>query len=387
MTSTADVIIIGAGVQGIGLAFHLAKAGAGSIVVLEKKHVAAGPTAKSGAMIRPLFSQEIYIRLVLEATRAFEHWDHVYGGDPGFVQKGFFRITDTLEVDRLGGDLQLMQRLGVPFQRVPHNDLSLYSPSSEFRGDETGLLLTKSGYADPIKTTNSLAAAAIRCGVVIKEGVRVTGIEVCGGQVQAVTTDAGRIATKLIVNCAGAWSDRVAAMVGVTLPIAIHRIPTTLYHRPLRLRDEGPILSDGVNQVYVRASGDSFLRAAAFGWSHDPVDPDLYDETISRKQHDSLRTLVDRRCTAMRKTPSAGGFAAIYDMTPDAHPIVGPIGDVAGFWCNCGWSGNGFASGPIVGRHLAAQILHGESEIDLSPFAWPRVGDLTPRPDLAWVSR
>ena len=111
MKSTADIVIIGAGVQGVGLAFHLAKAGAGAIVVLEKQHVAAGPTAKSGAMIRPLFSQEIYIRLVLQATTAFEHWDDVYGADPGFVQKGFFRITDTLDVDRLGGDLPLMEQL------------------------------------------------------------------------------------------------------------------------------------------------------------------------------------------------------------------------------------------------------------------------------------
>lgn len=387
MKSTADVVIIGAGVHGVGLAFHLASAGAGSIVVLEKKHVAAGPTAKSGAMIRPLFSHAVYIHLVMEATTMFEQWHDCVGGAAGFVQKGFFRITDSLEVDRLGGDLELMKQLGVPYELISHDELSHYAPTSEFRGEEIGLLLPKGGYADPIRTTKSLAAAAARLGVDIVEGVSVTSIDVDGGRVQAVATDAGRIATSLVINCAGSWCDRIAAMVGVTLPIAIHRTPTSLYRRPESMRDEGPILSDGVNQVYVRAAGDVYLRAAHFGWTPDPVDSDDYDETISRQQHDGLRTLVDRRCAVMRTTPSAGGFSAIYDMTPDAHPIVGKVGEVAGFWCNCGWSGNGFASGPVVGRHLAAQIMGCESDIDLSAFAWPRPTDATPRPDVEWIYR
>ena len=387
MKSTADIVIIGAGVHGAGLALHLARAGAGSIAVLEKKHVAAGPTAKSGAMIRPLFSDAVYIQLVMEATTMFEQWGDRVGGDAGFVQKGFFRITDSLDLDRLGGDLGLMRRMGVPFELVPRDQFSTYAPTSEFRDAETGILLPKAGFADPISTTRSLAAAAARMGVDVVEGVGVTGIETHGGRVQAVATDAGRIATGLVVNCAGSWCDRIAAMVGVSLPIAIHRTPTALYHKPPRITEEGPIFSDGVNQVYLRAAGDSYVRAAHFGWSPDPADPDDYDETISRPQHDRLRALVDRRCAAMRSTPSAGGFSAIYDMTPDAHPIVGPVGEVDGFWCNCGWSGNGFASGPVVGRHLATQIIGGKSDIDLSAFAWPRPADATPRPDVEWIYR
>ena len=107
MKSIADIVIIGAGVHGAGLAHHLARAGAGSIVVLEKKHVAAGPTAKSGAMIRPLFAHAVYIQLVMEATAMFEQWDDRVGGDAGFVQKGFFRITNSFELDQLGGVYQI----------------------------------------------------------------------------------------------------------------------------------------------------------------------------------------------------------------------------------------------------------------------------------------
>ncbi|RYE10703.1 MAG: FAD-binding oxidoreductase [Hyphomicrobiales bacterium] len=385
--TSADIVIVGAGLHGAALAYHLARAGAKNIVVLEKRHIAAGPTAKSGAMIRPLFSDATYIRLVLEATAMFEQWDDIVGGDAGFVKNGFFRITDSLDTDRLGGDLDLMRQLGVPFELIANADLARIAPACVFEGNESGVLLGDGGFADAIKTTETLVAAARRLGVRFIEDALVTGIETSGGRVQAVTTATGRIATGLVVNCAGAWGDRVAAMVGVTLPIEIHRVPTALYRKPQSMRVAGPIVSDGVNQVYLRDAGESYFRAARFGWVADRVDPDTYDETIGRDHHDEVRRLVERRVPEMRRTPSVGGFSAIYDMTPDGHPIIGRIGDVDGFWCDCGWSGNGFASAPASGRHLATRILGGTSEVDLSAFAWPRPVDSVSRPDVNWVLR
>ena len=102
MISTADIVIIGGGLHGASLAFHLALAKAGKIVLLEKKFLASGPTAESGAMIRPLFTEAAYVQLVLEATRMFEHWDEYVGGNAGFVQHGFLRITNSLDADVLG---------------------------------------------------------------------------------------------------------------------------------------------------------------------------------------------------------------------------------------------------------------------------------------------
>lgn len=385
--ATADIVIVGAGVHGTSLAYHLAKAGAGSITVLEKKYAAAGPTAKSGAMIRPLFTEEVYIRLVLEATELFKHWDDAVGGDAGFVRNGFFRITEGLDRPTLGGDLELMTRLGAPFELIAPADLPRLAPAYVYTGTESGVLLPDGGFADAIKTTETLVAAAKRLGVTFIEDAAVTGIETADGRVQAVVMQSGRIATSLVVNCAGAWGDRVAAMVGVALPIEIHRVPTVLYRKPEALRAPGPILSDGINQVYLRDAGESYLRAARFGWVADRVDPDTYDQTIGRDQHDDVRRLVEERVPAMRRTPSVGGFSAIYDMTPDGHPIVGPVGEIEGFWCDCGWSGNGFASAPAVGRHIAARIIGGTSEIDLSDFEWPRRVDATARPDISWVVR
>ena len=172
MTTTADFVIIGGGVHGCSLAFHLAKENIGHVVLLEKKHIAAGPTAQSGAMIRALFDAKIYVDLVMASTRMFEQWNELIGGDAGFVQDGFLRIADSLDAQALGG--------------------------------EVGLLFPKGGYADPFRTTVELAATARRHGAEIHEDISVTGIEIQLGRIAAVDSTQARTAPPLIVNCAGA---------------------------------------------------------------------------------------------------------------------------------------------------------------------------------------
>ena len=387
MTPTADIVIIGAGVHGCSLAFHLAQAGAGRIVLVEKKHVAAGPTAQSGAMIRALFTEPIYVDLVIASTRMFEQWIEIVGGDAGFVQCGFLRITDTLAPDAIGGDLELTRRAGEPYKILSGDQLVRLVPAGQFTEAEFGVLFPNAGYADPYKTTVELANAAKRDGVVIHEGVEVTSIRVDDSGVSAVKTDRGTIATPLIVNCAGAWSEQVASMVGIQLPIEKQPAPTCLFRKPNSMAASGPILSDGVNKVYLRAQGDSLYRAAHFGHALEAVDVDNYDETVPAHQLRMLRDGLFERYGDMRRTPYLGGFTALYDMTPDGHPIVGVSESVEGFWNDCGWSGNGFAPAMASSRSLAQMIMGSEPEIDLSFFHWPRSSDIAPRLHQDWVHR
>lgn len=383
MISTADIVIIGGGVQGASLAYHLADAGAGKIVLLEKNYIASGPTAKSSAMIRPLFTDSVYIQLVHAAITRFEAWDEWVGGDPGFVQTGFLRIADGLDADRPAGfpdfDLDLMQNLGVGFEILQATELSSLVASGEFRGDERGIFFPRGGCADPVSSTRSLAAAARRHGVEIIEGVSVTGIQVEQDRIHSVQTDHGRISTRTVVNCGGSWGHRIAALAGIQLPIEIHRVPVCLFRRPVDIKVDSPVLSDGVNQVVLLKADEKFLRAGLFSLEPERVDPDTYDETIAPEQLDIFRRGLHPRYAGMRRTAFAGGFSAIYDMTPDGHPIVGQTPEVEGFWCNCGWSGNGFASAPVFGACLAAEILGSGSEIDLSLFKWPRLSGVKNR--------
>ena len=387
MTTTADIIIVGGGVHGCSLAFHLAKENIGHVVLLEKKHIAAGPTAQSGAMIRALFDAKIYVDLVMASTRMFEQWDELIGGDAGFVQDGFLRIADSLDAQALGGDLELTKQAGEPYEILSGDQLRQLVPMGQFQEGEVGLFFPQAGYADPYRTTVELADAARRYGAEIHEGVSVTSIEIQRGRVAAVNSTQGRIATPLIVNCAGAWSDRVARMAGIELPINIQRTTTMLFHKPESMKTIGPVLSDGVNKVYLRAMGDAVYRAAHFGQSGESVTADDFDVSVSTSELKTLRTGLDPRYDDMRRTPYLGGFTTLYDMTPDGHPIVGPIKDVEGFWCDCGWSGNGFAPAPAGGRSLAQMILGRVPDIDLDYFQWPRRADVLRRPAMDWILR
>lgn len=378
MINTADIVIIGGGVHGASLAYNLAREKAGKIVLLEKKHMASGPTAKSSAMIRPLFNESVYIELVSEATKMFEQWDDCVGGDSGFVQNGFLRITDSLEKEALAGDLKLAKSLGVNYQIIPNDGLNNYAPNGKFGDEEIGVLFPEGGFADPYLTI-SLASAAKRLGAEIIEGVSVTGIKLSQGRVDTIQTDAGEISTRIVVNCAGSWSDRIAAYAGIQLPIEIHRIPICLFRRPLDMNIENPVYSDGTHGVYLRKTDENIFRSGLFGFDIDPVDPDSYDETISKEQLNVIRKPLNQRFTAINKTYFTGGFSAIYDMSPDGHPIIGMMPEVDGFWCDCGWSGNGFASSPVIGRCLASEITGGKSDIDISYFRWPRSPEVTNR--------
>ncbi|HAA63528.1 MAG TPA: hypothetical protein DCE39_21590, partial [Planctomycetaceae bacterium] len=191
MTSTAEIVVIGGGVHGASLAFHLAVADVGHVVLLEKQHIASGPTAQSGAMIRALFNTRTYVDLVVASTRMFENWDAIVGGNAGFVQQGFLRITNTLDAAAIGGDLELTRKAGEPFQMLTTEELSQLVPTGTFQKEEIGILFPTGGYADPFRTTVELADAARRHGAEIREGVQVTDIRVDGGCVTAVETDSG----------------------------------------------------------------------------------------------------------------------------------------------------------------------------------------------------
>jgi len=163
-----DILITGGGVHGAGLAYHLSRAKVGRVTLLEKNALASGPTSKSGAMIRPIFTERTYLELVMESIGMFSQWNDLVGGHCGFVQNGFLRITDTLDSNSTGGDLELMRELGVRYELLEAGRLKEFAGMGEFSGDERGLWLSDSGYADPALTTVTLAAAATR------EGARVS---------------------------------------------------------------------------------------------------------------------------------------------------------------------------------------------------------------------
>jgi glycine/D-amino acid oxidase-like deaminating enzyme len=256
-------------------------------------------------MIRPLFADRVYVELVHAATGLFERWEEEVGGDAGFVQPGFLRITQSLDQAEIGADLGLLRDVGVPFEILTAAQMRSLAPFGDFADSEKGVFLPKGGFADPSRTTIALAEGARRFGADIVEGVAVTGIESGGGAVRGVRTDRGDIAAGVVVNCAGAWSGRVAALAGIHLPIVAIRSPTCLFQRPDSLPVSAPVLSDGVHRIYLRAQGGEMVRAAHFGWTDDPCDPEQWDES---PPFGTRWTGVTPRCGGRYRTAASPRF-------------------------------------------------------------------------------
>ncbi|MGH7266535.1 MAG: NAD(P)/FAD-dependent oxidoreductase [Candidatus Rokuibacteriota bacterium] len=374
MSETADAVVVGGGCTGASIAFHLAERGLGRIVLLEKGALASGPTGRSTAVVRQHYSNEVTARMALESLRAFQAWPDRVGGTCGFVQVGF--LVGVREADRpaLEGNVALQRAVGIDVRLLSVDDLRRLEPQLFTDDLAAAAYEPEAGYCDPVSTTTSLADAARRRGARVVQGRAVTGIRLERGRVSAVETDAGSIATPVVVNAAGAWAHRLAALVGVDLPIEPSRHPVCAFRRPADFGRAPAIYVDFVHRFYMRPeTGDLCLVG-----SIDPADaghladPDRYDEGAGLETITDFGSRVARRYPALERGFSRGGWAGIYDVTPDWHPILDAIETVPGFYVAAGFSGHGFKLCPAVGRMMAELITKATREGGLESFAADR---------------
>jgi sarcosine oxidase subunit beta len=221
-----------------------------------------------------------------------------------------------------------------------------------------------------------MAAAAARHGASIVEGTAARAIEVEGGRVSAVQTDRGRLATGAIVCAAGPWSTRLLQSAGVAVPVTALRVQVVVVARPLALAAPQPAVIDAAGGMFCRPLGPGrTLVGVSGGDQHDPVDPDHFVETNDPTYPQTAIAALARRYPAMTSAAFLSGHAGLYDMTPDAHPILGSAGAAgpAGLYLALGFNGAGFKKGPAVGQCLAELIVDGRpSLVDLYPFRLDR---------------
>jgi glycine/D-amino acid oxidase-like deaminating enzyme len=364
VTETADVVVIGGGCTGASIAFHLAQRDAGRVVLLEKGALASGPTGRSTAIVRQHYSNEVTARMALESLRVFQEWDERVGGACGFVRTGF--LVGVREGDRaaLEGNVALQRSVGIDVRLVGGDELRRLEPELYTDDLVAAAYEHDAGYCDPVATTTSLAEGARAGGARIVQGREVTGIRLERGRVAAVETPAGAIATPAVVNAAGAWAHKVAAGCGVTLPIEPSRHPVCAFRRPPGFARTPMIYADFVHQFYMRPeTGDLCLVG-----SIDPADaahladPDRYDEGVSLETIGDFGGRVSRRYPALERGVSRGGWAGIYDVTPDWHPVLDALEEVPGLFVAAGFSGHGFKLCPAVGALMAGLVTAGQRD-------------------------
>ena len=325
--------------MGASIAFHLASLGARDVVLADRQGIAAGATSKAMGGVRQQFSTAAEVRLAQASIRFFEEL-----GPPLFEQVGYLFVATTEKgLAELEERRELQAELGVPVERVDPSFVE------GLRTDDVlgAVNCATDGVADPPAVTRELVRRALKLGLELREG-----------------TDAAELDADVLVIACGPWSAEVAAKRGVALPIR-PLCRQLLETGGLELPDDLPMVLEAETGFHFRRRGDKLVLAMSDPeprWGFEErVDESLIDDRLARLHH---------RYPAAADATIERSWAGLYDMTPDAHPILGEITD--GVFAACGFSGHGFMQSPAVGRALAEEILGETPSLDLSPYRLDR---------------
>lgn len=384
--ATADVVIVGGGVHGASIAYHLAKKGAGRVVLLEKDFLAAGPTGRSSALVRRFYPVPFLARTANTSADTFMHWaDVIGGGDPGFHQVGYLALATPDKVDHLKHNVATALRVGSRVRLITPDEIRQLVPGIAVDDIALAAFEDESGYADPSSTTTALANRARELGATILQHTEVTAIVVEGQRVTGVRTAKGDIATPKVVHCAGVWADRLLRPLDINVPIKPTRHQMAFFRRPPEVGVH-PAIGDNPNVTYMRPDHGN-LTIFGVTTYHEVCDPDHYNEGADADEIGRAAELIVRRLPAMEDAVSRGGYSGLYDLTPDKQPVLGPIPEYDGLYADFGWSGHGFKHSPTIGDIMADVVLHGRSEqYDVTPFRWSRFRDGELLPHYSLVS-
>lgn len=366
MVPTADVVVIGGGVIGCSIAYHLAHRGVRQVTVLEKSFLASGATGKSSACVRQHYSTPETCRMVLESLRFFETFEERTGGRPAsFVRVGYLLGVDDRLRAPMEASVALQQSIGIKTRLVTPEEIREIEPRLRVDDFVAGCYEPESGYADPAQTTSGLAAAARERGARILEQIEVLGILTARGRVTGVRTSGGEIQTPVVVNAAGIWGDRVGRMAGLEIPITVCRHKISFFARPPHAAGPHPLVYDFVKNIYTRpeTGGLTLVGPLDAEEVNDRVDPDRYNEGVTFEETADAMERAAHRFPVMEQGEVARGYAGCFDVTPDWHPVLdhSPVG---GFYIAVGFSGHGFKLSPAVGAMMARLVIDGKTPGD-----------------------
>ncbi len=372
LPNTADVVVIGGGVMGASTAYHLAARGCQNVVLLEKhEFLGAEATGKCAGGIRYQFSTEINIRLSQLSLPMLERFAAELGQDIDLRWPGYLFLLDNAhDLAVFRANVALQNRLGIPSRILTPAEVAERAPLLNLEGVIAGAWHERDGLADPNGVVQGYAAAARRLGAQIFTGVEATGIRVEAGRVAAVETPQGAIATRAVVNAAGPWAGVVAALAGVDLPVVPLRrqiVVTT----PLKgIPEDFPFVLDFSRSLYFHREGKGILTGQS-----NPDETPGFDQSIDHAWTEQHLERAMWRFPLLERAGLLREWAGLYEVTPDAHPVIDGLSNPAGMYIVAGFSGHGFMHGPVAGLLIAEMILDGRAisldvhQLRLSRFA------------------
>jgi sarcosine oxidase subunit beta len=358
-------VIVGGGVVGCSIAYHLARRGVRDVLLLEREAVGSGTTSKAAGGIRAQFATETEIRFSLDAIAVFERFEEEFGVDPGYRKIGYlFLVSDARDLAGFRARMALQRRLGVDVRELSPADAQALVPALRVDDLVAAIWGPGDGMAGPAEVTQGFARRARALGARIVEGVDVTGIDVAGGRVRAVRTAAGEVATPLAINAAGPAAARVGRLAGLALPVHPRRRHIFFTEPFPEIPGPVPLTTDRASGFYFRKELDQLLLSPGDvedtgGDLAAPVDRAKIEVTVEKALH---------RLPIVEKARIAGGWAGLRPLTPDDHAILGWAPGVDGFFLAVGFGGHGFQHSPTTGRVVAEWIVDGAPSIDCALF-------------------
>jgi sarcosine oxidase subunit beta len=364
----ADVVVIGAGIQGCSIAYNIAKSGLRNVVVLEKDTICSGSTGRCGAGIRAQWGTEMNCRFGLAAIEKFERLQEELGMDCGLHQGGYLVVAyRDSEFERLKESMRLQNSLGINTRVVSYAEAREICPGLSAE-DAVGFTFhDRDGHADPFLTTFAYMEAARRLGVKFLRFTEVKAIKAVAGRVKGVKTNRGDFDAPVVVNAAGGYAQQVAKMAGVEIPNFSER-HEILITEPVEPGVCPPMLISFSGNFYIQQRPNGSMIGGCSPEGH----PQDYGLGTSWNFLESMSRTFVKLLPRTRGIRVARQWSGLYNMTPDCQPILCESDDVKGFFLSCGYSGHGFMFGPISGELLAQQILGQKPTIPIGMLHYKR---------------
>jgi len=378
LPTDASVVVIGGGVIGLSAAYHLARAGVGDVVLVEQGELGSGSTCKAAGGVRATFSDAVNIELGLRSLRAFEEFGAEPGQEIDLHRVGYLFLLDQSEhVTAFERNVSLQNELGGTSRMIDVAEAQRLSPLVDTDGLLAAAWSPHDGHCTPEAVVLGYAGGARRAGARLVRGCTVTGIVTRDGSVIAVETSLGTIRTEVVVCAAGAWSAQIGELAGVDLPVVPLRRQILTTEPIAGLDPRTPFTIDFSTSFYFHGEGPGLLLGMS-----DPDETPGFKLGRSDDWLPRLGEAVERRAPAIAEAGIAGGWAGLYEMTPDHNALVGEAPEVSRFLYATGFSGHGFLMGPAIGEVLRDLVLGDTPVVDVSGLDASRFRDRATRPEL-----
>lgn len=377
LPARASVVIIGGGVMGVSTAFHLSEAGMPEVLLLDSGPLGGGSTCKAAGGVRAMFSDEVNVRLGMRSLEAFAQFGERPGQEIDLQRVGYLFLLEQEEhVQAMAAAVELQNALGVPSRMIGVEEARRRSPLIGTEGLLAAAWSPTDGHCTPESVVLGYATGARRLGATLVPGCPVTDVVVEDGAVTGVVTARGTVSTDTVVCVAGPWSQSVAAMAGVDLPVTPLRRQVVITEPVPDLPPRLPMTIDFATSFYFHGEG----RGVLMGMS-DPDEAPGFRLDRSDAWLPRLAQAVERRAPALAEVGVHSGWAGLYELTRDHNALIGEAPEVSRFLYATGFSGHGFLMGPAVGEVLRDLVLHREPPVDVSALSADRLRSMDLRPE------